>query len=122
MRASLLLLFLSGCALLSNLQAPLQIKAIIEGEIKGYKIRCEKNLELRNGHWSVMCGLDNDISIKYRVKNLGENQSKIEFLVGRTTERRIIAAPTLIVKNRPVQSATLSGSTNLLVTAEYVQP
>ena len=54
MLAKLILLglfFLPGCQLFPFLkQMPFQIKAVIEGEIKGHHIRCEKTLKL--GMWA----------------------------------------------------------------------
>ena len=97
----LILILLPGCSLLPFLnKAHLQIKAIIEGEIKGHRIYCEKNLNLADGHWGIMCHLSDNIDIKYRIKPITNDQAKIEFLVHKTKEghHKVLATSTVMLK------------------------
>jgi hypothetical protein len=119
------LLMLPGCKLFPLKEFPFEIRASIEGEIKGHKIHCEKSINLGDGKWAVMCGVGNDTEIKYRVRPLPNEQSKLEFLVAKSSkegQEKIIAAPTLIVKRAQKVSATSSSNnSNILVMAERIK-
>lgn len=125
MRFSVLvsLFLLVGCQHLSNLKIPLQIKAVIEGEIKGHKIHCEKTLALDKGQWGVMCSIGNDMDVKYRVNKLHDGQALVEFMVSKDKagESKVIAAPALLVKeNRSAQNVSTTDNSNIIVTAERI--
>lgn len=110
----MILIFLPGCGLLRFFKEhPFQIKATVEGEIKGHKIFCEKTLQLGDDKWGVMCGIDNGLDIKYRVRPLTNDQAQIEFVVGKSKAGRekIIATPTLIV-NKAESSRNIITSKN----------
>src|SRR5580704_13914657 len=95
-----LVLMGSGCSLIPFKYGPLQIKAVIEGEIKGYRIHCEKTIDLGDGKWGLMCSLGNDMDVKYRIRHITKDQTQIEFLVGKAKEGRhkILAASSVMVK------------------------
>ncbi len=123
MQVSFVLLFLtmlSGCQHLA-LGIPIQIKAGIEGNIKGINIKCENSLELNHGQWGVMCQAGNDINVKYQVKSLPGDLSKLKFLVAKEKEghQKIIASPALILKSGERSSSTVTTDTsNILIKAE----
>lgn len=131
MRVSLIflsLLFFSGCQMLRNVReffdTPLQIKASIQGEIKGYKVDCEKTISLGQGQWGVMCSIGNGMEVKYRVNPLRDGRAKVEFQVDKEKpgESKIIASPTIVVKKlETAQSITTTESSNLIVTAERIE-
>lgn len=129
MRAKLLLLgllVLPGCAYLRSFfkEHPFQIKATVEGEIKGHKIFCEKTLQLGDGKWGVMCGVGNGVDIKYRVRPITKDQTQLEFLVGKSKEGRekVIATPTLIVKKaKSARNVTTTQNSYITVVAERVK-
>jgi hypothetical protein len=118
------LLMLPGCKLFPLKEFPFEIKASIEGEIKGHKIHCEKSINLGDGKWAVMCGVGNDTEIKYCVRPLPDDKKKLEFLVAKSSQEgqeKIIAAPTLIVKREQVITTSTSKNTNLVVMAERIK-
>jgi hypothetical protein len=107
MRISLIfaLVLLAGCKHIGLLfEPPGTLKAIIQGQIKGKDIHCEKTLSLGRGKWEIMCKVSDDIDIKYRTKTLENNQTKLELLIDRKkgNSRKIVAAPTMIVKRGKV--------------------
>ena len=75
------LILLSGCQLLPFKNFPMEIKAVIDGEIKGHKIHCEKRIDLADGRWGVMCDVDNDMDVKYRVRPMNNDITQIEFVL-----------------------------------------
>ena len=119
------LIILPGCSFLPFLkQLPFQIKAVIEGEIKGHKIHCEKNLDVANGKWGIMCGIGNDIDIKYRVRPVTNEQTQVEFVVEKSKEGRqkVIATPTVIVKKaQSTRNVTTTANTNIMILAERIK-
>ena len=128
MRARFLLLalvLLPGCSFLPfSTQLPFQIKAVIEGEIKGHKIHCEKNLDVANGKWGVMCSIGNDMDIKYRVRPIANEQTQLEFVVEKSKEGRqkVIATPTVIVKKtQSTRNITTTVNTNIMIMAERIK-
>lgn len=127
MQVSLLfcaLALVQGCKHFGAIGIPLQIKAAIEGEIKGIKIKCEKALELEHGQWGVMCSVGNGIDVKYRVQRLSGEQSKVEFLIGKEKdgEQKILAAPAMIVKTGEQSLSIVSNhNSNIQFIAERVR-
>ena len=112
------LIVLPGCGFLRFFKDhPFQIKATIEGEIKGHKIFCEKTLQLGDGKWGLMCGIDNGLDIKYRLRSLTNDQAQVEFLVGKSKDGRekVIATPTLIVK-KAESARTITSTINSYIT------
>jgi hypothetical protein len=121
----MILIFLPGCGLLRFFKEhPFQIKAVIEGEIKGHKIHCEKNLDVANGKWGVMCSIDNGLDIKYRVRPLTNEQTQVEFLVGKSKDGRekVIAMPRVVVKRaHSARTVTTSKNSYITVVAERIK-
>jgi hypothetical protein len=121
----LTLVFLPGCSFLPFVkQLPFQIKAVIEGEIKGHKIHCEKNLDVANGKWGIMCSIGNDMDIKYRVRPIANEQTQLEFVVEKSKEgqQKVIAAPTVIVKKaQSTRNITTTANTHIMIVAELIK-
>src|SRR5271163_3759539 len=119
------LILLSGCSFLRLLKEyPFQIKATVEGEIKGHKISCEKTLQLGDGKWSLMCSIDNGLDIKYRVRPIAHDRTQLELLVGKSKEGRekIIATPTLVIKKaETARNVSTTESSYITVIAERIQ-
>jgi hypothetical protein len=117
-----ILVFLPGCSLFPLIKnMPLQIKAVIEGEIKGHKIHCEKMLDLTDGKWGIMCNVGNDMDVKYRIKPMSNDVAQIEFVVGKSKEGRqkIFAAPTVVVKKtHSAKNVFTTHNANIIVMAE----
>ena len=120
-----MLLLIGGCSLSPLLRhAPFQIKAVIEGEIKGHKIRCEKTIHLADGKWSVLCNVGNDMDVKYRVRPMNNDQAQVEFIVGKSKDgqQKVIATPTVVVKkDQSTKNVTTTGSSNIVVMAERIR-
>jgi hypothetical protein len=118
-------LFLSGCSFLPFLkQMPFEIKASIEGEIKGHRIHCEKTLKIAEGKWAFMCGVGNDTDVKYRVRSINDTEAQVEFLISKDKEgeQKIIAAPALFIKTaRSTQSVTTTNTANIIVSVERIR-
>jgi hypothetical protein len=120
------IVFLPGCGFLPIFKhIPLQIKAMVEGEIKGYKIHCEKMINVADGKWGVMCSLGNGLDVKYRISpTTSSEQTHMEFVVGKAKEGRekIIATPALVVKKtQSVHTTTTTPKSSIMVKAERVQ-
>lgn len=119
------LFLLSGCKLFPfDKGMPFQIKAVIEGEIKGHKIHCEKTIDLADGKWVVMCNVGNDMDVKYRVRPMVNEQTHVEFLVGKSKDGRekVIATPTLIIKKaQSARTVTTTHSASIIVMAERIR-
>jgi hypothetical protein len=120
------LILLPGCSLLAPFakDMPFRIKAVIEGEIKGHKIHCEKNINIADGRWGVMCSVGHDMDVKYRVRPMSNKLTQIEFVVGKSKQgkEKLIATPSVIVKK--AQSARAVASThnaNIIVMAEHIR-
>jgi hypothetical protein len=116
---------LSGCSLLPLFKGkPFQIKAVIEGEIKGHHIRCEKTLELGDGKWGLMCSIDNGLDIKYRMREIADEHTQVEFLVEKSKAGRgkIIATPALLVKKSETATNVVSTHNSYLtIVAERIK-
>jgi hypothetical protein len=130
MRLSFFLIFgfvflFSGCALLSFFKEnPLKIKASVEGEIKGHHIRCEKTLELGDGKWGVMCSIDNGLDIKYRMREIADEHTQVEFLVEKSKDgkEKIIATPSLLLKKTEIAKNVVSTNNSYLsIVAERIK-
>lgn len=126
MRISLVLcvlLIIPGCTSLGA-KLPVEIRASLDGDIKGYKLNCEGTLGLGNGQWGAMCGIGNGMDVKYRVKNVNDEQAKVKFLVSKEKngQRKIIATPSLILKNKhKAENITSTDKSNIVVKAERLQ-
>jgi hypothetical protein len=118
----LIFLPLNGCKLFPFIKdMPFHIKAVIEGEIKGHKIHCEKTLDLTDGKWGVMCKVGNDMDVKYRVRPMSNDLAQIEFVVGKfqAGRNKIIAAPTMVIKKaHSAKNVTTTNNANIMVMAE----
>jgi hypothetical protein len=118
------LLLLPGCSFLRFFKEhPLQIKATVEGEIKGHHIKCEKTLRLGDGKWGLMCSIDNGMEIKYRVRPIAQDKTQVEFLVAKSKEGRqkVIATPTVVVKKtETARNVTTTDSSYITVVAERI--
>jgi hypothetical protein len=114
----------AGCTLLPFKKFPLEIKAVIEGEIKGHKIRCEKTLDLADGKWGVMCKVGNDMNVRYRVRSMTDEVAQIEFIIGKDKEGRekVIATPTVLVKkSQSTRTVSTTKTSTISVFAERIR-
>src|SRR5262245_1532367 len=122
MRVNFLLVFvciilLPGCSLLRFFkESNLKIKATVEGDIKGHHIRCEKTLELGDGKWGLMCSIDNGLDIKYRMREIADEHTQVEFLVEKSKagQAKIIATPALLVKKSEMAKNIVSTNSSYL--------
>lgn len=129
MRANIFLwcsvVMISGCSLLPLIKGKsFQIKAVIDGEIKGTKIHCEKTIELADGKWGVMCSIGDDMDVKYRVRPMPDEDAHVEFVIGKTKRGRskVIATPSLFVKNKErARTVSTSGTSTITILAERVR-
>lgn len=118
------LAIISGCGHLQQFlkDNPIEINALIEGEIKGHRVFCEKKISLGNGKWQLMCGAGNDTEIKYRTQSITDDKTIVEFLIGKSKENyeKVIAQPVFIVKKDqgPRHMITTTDTANLKVTVE----
>jgi hypothetical protein len=121
----LIFLLLPGCSFLRFFKEfPLQIKATVEGEIKGHQIRCEKTLEIGDGKWGLMCSIDNGLDIKYRMREIADEHTQVEFLVEKSKAGRgkIIATPAMLVKKSETATNVISTkSSYLTIVAERIK-
>lgn len=127
MRISLLLalLLLGACKHLGLLfEPPSTLKAIVQGEIKGMAVHCEKTLSLGKASWEVMCKVSDDIDIKYRTHNLNKHQTKLEILIDKKKglERKVLIASTMIVsRDKPSSLLSMNDKGRMDVKAENIQ-
>src|SRR5580704_4205947 len=114
MRISLMvtLLFLIGCKHMGLLfEPPATLKAVVQGEIKGMAIHCEKTLTLGNARWEVLCKVSDDIDIKYRTQTINHKQTKLEILIDKQSagHKKTLAAPMVIVnQGKPARMEMVS--------------
>ena len=94
----MVMLLLSSCNLIKWRDGVLQIRAVIEGDIKGHRIYCEKTINLSDKHFGVMCHLDGNMDIKYRIHHLKE-QKQIDFVVDKPKNygHKVLATSSLII-------------------------
>lgn len=126
MRFSLIVLvFLTGCKHIGLLfQKPGVIKAVVEGEIKGMTIHCEKTITLGRMNWEVMCKVNDTIDIKYRTQSINNKQVKLEVLIDKQSGyiKKVIAAPVMIVdKGKPASIETVSDKSRIDIRTEPVK-
>ena len=120
-------LFMTSCKHLEQFfkSNPIEINAIIEGEIKGHRVFCEKKISLGNGKWQVLCGAGNDTEIKYRTQPITADKTIVEFLIGKSkdTYEKIIAQPIVIVKKDqgPRHVLTMTDTANLKLIVERIK-
>ncbi len=118
-------IFLCGCSLLHFLKEnPLQIKATVEGEIKGHHIRCEKTLKLGDGKWGLMCSIDNGLDVKYRVREIADDHTQVEFIVEqhKSGYGKLIATPALLIKKSETATNVISTKSSYLsIVAERIK-
>lgn len=112
----------SGCKHLGLIfEPPSTLKAVVEGDIKGMAIHCEKTLELGNVHWEVMCKVSDEIDIKYRTKSINDNQTKLEILIDKQSgdTKKTIAAPIVIVsRDKPASIETVTEKGRIAIKTE----
>jgi hypothetical protein len=127
MRISLLLalLLLSACKHIGLLfEPPGTLKAVIQGEIKGMAIHCEKTLTIGTAKWEVMCKVSDGIDIKYRTQSLNGRQTKLEILIDKQKgdENRILISPTVIVsRDKPATLESRSDKGYIGIHAEQIR-
>jgi len=127
MRLSLItaLLLIAGCEHIGLLfEPPATLKAIIQGQIKGKRIYCEKILTIGSGKWEVMCKISDQVDIKYRTRTLGNNQTRLELLIDKQKgdSRKVIAAPVVIVRNgKTALLTTIARGSHFDIKAEQIR-
>ena len=118
-------IFFCGCSLLHFLKEnPLQIKATVEGEIKGHHIRCEKTLKLGDGKWGLMCSIDNGLDVKYRLREIADDHTQVEFIVEqhKSGYGKVIATPALLIKKSETATNVISTKSSYLsIVAERIK-
>jgi hypothetical protein len=96
---------LMGCKHIGLIfEPPATLKAVVQGQIKGVSIHCEKILKLGNVKWEVMCKVSDDIDIKYRTQAINNDQAKLEIVVDKQAGDSIktLVAPVIFFsKNKP---------------------
>lgn len=120
--AILFVLFLMSCKHIGLLfEPPSTLKAVVQGEIKGMSIHCEKTLKLGNARWEVMCKVSDEIDIKYRTKVINNSQTKLEILIDKQSgdSKKTIAAPMVIVsRDKPVSVETVNDKGRIAIRTE----
>jgi hypothetical protein len=118
-----LVLLLSSCQHLDYLFAPLlMLKAVIQGQVKGVLINCEKVVSVQE-HWHIMCKIGDDIMIKYRTTKLDYDNTRLEVMIDKAkgNRRKIIAEPVLVVsRNQPALLNTIGKNSHINIRAELV--
>lgn len=122
--AILIVFFLMGCKHIGLLfEPPATLKAVVQGEIKGMTIHCEKILNLGVAKWEVMCKVSDDIDIKYRTQTINARQTKLEILIDKqsTDGEKTIVAPTMIVsRDEPAVLEAISDKSRIDIRAEQI--
>lgn len=120
-----LALILCGCKHIGLLfEPPATLKAVVQGEIKGMTIHCEKTLNLGVAKWEVMCKVSDEIDIKYRTQPINAHQTKLEILIDKPggDDQKTIIAPTMIVSiDEPAILETVSDMSRIDIRAEQIQ-
>jgi hypothetical protein len=118
-----LVLLLFSCQHLDSLFAPLlMLKAVIQGQVKGVLINCEKVVSVGE-HWHIMCKIGDDIMIKYRTTKLDHDNTRLEVMIDKAKgdRRKIIAEPVLVVtRNQPALLNTIGKNSYINIRAELV--
>ncbi len=116
---------LSGCKHLGLIfEPPSTLKAVVEGDVKGMAIHCEKTLELGNVNWEVMCKVSDEIDIKYRTKSINNSQTKLEILIDKQSGdiKKTIAAPMVIVsRGKPASIETVTEKGRIAIKTEPIR-
>jgi hypothetical protein len=118
------LLLLTGCKHFGlSFEAPGILKAVVEGEIKGMLIHCEKTITLGTKAWEVMCKVNDEVDIKYRTQKINSKQIKLEMLIDKQVgdSKKVIAAPVMIVnKNQSASVEMVSDKGRIDIRAESI--
>ena len=118
------ILLLCSCQHLSSLFAPLlMLKAVIQGQVKGVLINCEKVVSAQE-HWQIMCKIGDDIDIKYRTKRIDRDSTQLEVMIDKAKgdRRKIIAEPVMVVnRNTPALFDTTSKNSHITIRAERIR-
>lgn len=120
----LAMIFNSGCKHVGLLfTPPATLKAVVQGEIKGMTIHCEKTLNLGVVKWEVMCRVSDEIDIKYRTQLINAHQTRLEILIDKQSidGQKTIAAPIMIVsRDKPAVLETISDKSRIDIRAEQI--
>ncbi len=115
-------LLMGGCKHIGLLfEPPATLKAVVQGEIKGMAIHCEKTLTLGNARWEVMCKVSDEIDIKYRTKAINNNQTKLEILIDKQSgdgQKTIFAPMVVVSKDKPSSTETVSDKARIAIRTE----
>ena len=118
------ILLLCSCQHVDSLFTPLlMLKAVIQGQIKGVLINCEKVVSVQE-HWQIMCKIGDDIDIKYRTKRLDRNNTQLEVMIDKAKgdRRKIIAEPVLMVtRNQPALLDTIGKNSHINIRVERIR-
>jgi hypothetical protein len=96
------------------------LKAVIQGQVKGVLINCEKVVSVQE-HWHIMCKIGDDIMIKYRTTKLDYDNTRLEVMIDKAkgNRRKIIAEPVLVVsRNQPALLNTIGKNNHINIRAE----
>lgn len=96
---------------------------MVQGEIKGMAIHCEKTINLGTADWEVMCKVKDDIDIKYRTQSINRNQVKLELMIDKQTgdSTKVIEAPVMIVsRGKPASIIAVSDKSRINIIAEPI--
>jgi hypothetical protein len=119
------LVFLTGCRHIGLLfERPGVLKAVVQGEIKGVAIHCEKTITLGKMNWEIMCKVSDDVDIKYRTQPINTKQIKLEVIIDKQTgdTNKVIAAPVMIVsKGKPASLEMTNDKGHLDIRTEPVK-
>lgn len=128
MRVNLLIIsfpfLLQGCKHFSIKDFPLQLKTMIEGEIKGFPVFCENDIDFKKGGWGFLCGMGHGIDVNYRVKPITPDKAQLDLVITQNKEgtEKVVALPTLIVKRSNASRNTIEmAGTNITVMAEHIK-
>jgi hypothetical protein len=127
MRFSLImaLLLVTGCKQFGlSFESPGILKAVVDGEIKGMAIHCEKTITLGTINWEVMCRVSDNVDIKYRTQTINNKQVKLEVLIDQQMgdSKKVIAAPVMIVsRSKSVSIETVSNKGRIDIRTEPIK-
>jgi hypothetical protein len=119
-----MMILLQGCKHFPIKDFPLQLKTIVEGEIKGFPVFCENDIDFNKGGWGFLCGMGNGIDVKYRVKPITNDKSQLDLMItqNKAGTEKVVALPTLIVKRSNISRNTIEmAGTNITVMAEHIK-
>lgn len=119
-----MLMLLTSCKHLSIKDFPLQLKTIVEGEIKGYPVFCESDVDFNKGGWGFLCGMGNGIDVKYRVRPITQDKAQLDLMITQDKDgtEKVVALPTLIVKKSRASRNTIeAANANITVMAKHIK-